>query len=242
MIQINISRCPPLRMPPIYRDNAMKGLIAAIGVFGVMTSAAAQAPVAIVEDVQGNVSGVEVMDYVVPGKVIKLGPKASIVLGYLKSCWRETITGGLVVVGTEQSMVHLSDIQRVKVDCDVNAVELQDREVAQSGASTFRSLGAGQEVAQPTLPTLYGLSPIVEVKGGGALIIERLDAPGERYAVTLTRTSLVRGKFYDFAKSTIFLTAGGTYAASLGSRKITFKVDPRATPGSTPIIGRLLRL
>ena len=47
---------------------------------GLATSAAAQVPVAIVEDVQGKVVGVEFMDYVAPGKVIKLGPKA-------RSCW-----------------------------------------------------------------------------------------------------------------------------------------------------------
>ena len=91
----------------------MKSLIGiVVGVLGLATSAAAQVPVAIVEDVQGKVVGVEFMDYVAPGKVIKLGPKASVVLGYIKSCWRETITGGTVVVGEEQSMVHLSEIQR----------------------------------------------------------------------------------------------------------------------------------
>ena len=34
------------------------------------------------------------MDYVSAGKIIKLGPKGQVVLGYMKSCWRETITGG----------------------------------------------------------------------------------------------------------------------------------------------------
>ena len=37
--------------------------------------------------------------------MIKLGPRDTIVLGYLKSCWRETITGGTVTVGAEQSEV-----------------------------------------------------------------------------------------------------------------------------------------
>lgn len=223
----------------------MKSLIGAVaGVVGLATSAAAQVPVAIVEDVQGKVVGVEFMDYVVPGKVIKLGPKASVVLGYMKSCWRETITGGTVVVGAEQSMVHLSDIQRAKVACDVNAVQLSDREASQSAATTFRAMAPGQREAGSSPPqlTLYGLSPVVEVKGGGTLIIERTDVQGERHTLPIKSESLQRGKFYDLAKAGKLLTAGGTYTASLGSRRMTFRIDPGAMAGSTPIVGRLLRL
>ena len=39
--------------------------------------------VALVEEVKGEVTGVEFMDDVTPGKVIKLGPKGSIVLTYM---------------------------------------------------------------------------------------------------------------------------------------------------------------
>jgi hypothetical protein len=235
-------------MPKISKDRAMKSLISAVvGVLGLATSAAAQVaqvPVAIVEDVQGKVDGVEFMDYVAPGKVIKLGPKATVVLGYMKSCWRETITGGTVVVGAEQSMVHLGDARRVKVDCDVNAAQLSDREASQSAATTFRALTPGQRtaIAPPPQVTLYGLSPVVEVKGDGTLVVERIDAQSERYTVPIKRESLLRSKFYDFAKANKSLTPGGTYTASLGSRKTTFRIDPSATAGSTPIIGRLLRL
>ena len=66
-------------------------------------------PVAVIEDVQGKVTGAEFMDYVVPGQVIKLGAGGKIVIGYMKSCWREVISGiGTVIVGTDQSAVHLS--------------------------------------------------------------------------------------------------------------------------------------
>lgn len=224
----------------------MKSLIGAVvGVLGLATSAAAQVPVAIVEDVQGKVDGVEFMDYVAPGKVIKLGPKASVVLGYMKSCWRETITGGTVVVGKEQSMVHpSSDVQRARVACDSSAVQLSDREASQSAATTFRAMTPGQRPAAAPSPqlTLYGLSPIVEVNGGGSLVIERIDVQGERYTLLIKKESLQRGKFYDLAKAGKSLTAGGIYTASMGSRSMTFRIDPGATPGSTPIVGRLLRL
>ncbi len=226
----------------------MKSLLGAIaGAVCLASAAAAQAPtarapVAIVEDVQGKVDGVEFMDLVAPGKVIKLAPKATVVLGYMKSCWRETITGGTVVVGAEQSLVHQSNIQGVKVDCDVNAANLSDREANQSAATTFRAIAPGQQPAapQPQL-TIYGLSPVVEVKGGGTLVIERTDVPGERLSVPIKGDSLVRGKFYDFARTQKSLTAGGTYKASLGARRTIFRVDPGAVAGPSPLVGRLVR-
>lgn len=208
--------------------------------FGLVASAAAQAPVAVVEDVKGKVADVEFMDYVAAGKVIKLGTKNAIVLGYMKSCWRETITGGTVIVGAEQSMVHLGEVERVKVDCDAGQMQLNEREASQSAATVFRSMTPTQQAAQPQI-TLYGLSPVVEINGRGPLVIERLDQPGERHEVAASGKSLVRGKFYDFAKARTALTPGGVYLASLGTRKISFKIDPQAKGGSTPVIGRLLR-
>lgn len=95
--------------------------------------------VALVEEVKGKVTGVEFMDYVTPGTVIKLRPNDSIVITYIKSCWRETITGGTVVIGIEQSFFHLSKVEGVKVDCDSGGQPVidQQREVA---GTVFRRL------------------------------------------------------------------------------------------------------
>jgi hypothetical protein len=218
----------------------MKTVLAAvIGLVGCTGVAAAQAPAAVVEDVQGKVTGAEFMDYVAPGAVIKIGPAGKVVLGYMKSCWRETITGvGTVIVGTEESMVHLSEVKAGKVQCDSNQSKPVDREVRESAATVVRSIGAD---LSPQF-TLYGLSPVVESTSRGKLTVERLDVKGERYDVNLTAASAVRGKFYDFARTGTELKPGGIYAVSLGSRKIVFLVDSHAEPGSTPIIGRLVRL
>jgi hypothetical protein len=161
----------------------MKRIIAAmIALFGFTTLAAAQAPVAVVEDVQGKVSGVEFMDYVAPGKVIKLGPSALVVLGYMKSCWRETITGvGTIIVGAEESMVHLGDVKAGKVDCDSSHPQLIDRETGESAATVVRSMN-DKESKSPKF-TIYGVSPVVETAGRGKLVVERLDVKGERYDV-----------------------------------------------------------
>jgi hypothetical protein len=218
----------------------MKSLIAAAVALVAFTGlAAAQSPVAVVEDVQGKVTGVEFMDYVAPGAVIKMGPDGKVVLGYMKSCRRETITGvGTVIVGPEESMVHLSDVKAGKVQCDSGHSQLVDRQARESAASVVR--GIGNDLSPQV--TLYGLSPVVETTGRGKLVVERLDVRGERYDVNLSATPVMHGKFYDFAKTGTELKPGGTYAASLGSQRIVFRVDPAAKPGPTPIIGRLVSL
>ena len=216
-------------------------LVSAIaGVFGLATSAAAQTPVAVVEDVKGKVSGIEFMDYVEAGKVIKLGPTDAIVLSYIKSCWRETITGGTVVIGEEESLIHQGKVERAKVECDAGHIRLSSREGSQSAATVFRGM-AEQAAPRPQI-TLYGLSPIVETNGQGTLIIERLDQQGERHELAIGPKSLARGKFYDLAKVRKTLTPGGIYAATFGKKKIVFKIDPSAKPGPAPIVGRLLRI
>ena len=81
--------------------------IALMGIFVMPSVLLAQpnAPVAVVEDVSASVKGVGFMDYVAAGSRITLAPNDSLALGYIKSCVRETIIGGIVTVGTEQSEV-----------------------------------------------------------------------------------------------------------------------------------------
>lgn len=222
----------------------MKSLIgAAVGAFCLAAPALAETPAAIVEDVQGKVDGIAFMDYVAPGKIIKLGPKASITLSYLKSCQRETISEGVVLVGAEQSTVQLGEVKREKVPCDTNAAKLSEREANQSAATTFRTMRSDAKGAAPAkLPTLYGVSPLVQAKSGSTLVIERTDGKEPAISVPLKSELMVSGKFYDFAKAGKTLTPGGSYLAILGAKRYAFQVDASATSSSTPIIGRLLRL
>jgi hypothetical protein len=222
-------------------QSVLSVAFAVIGSLGFMASAKAQAPVAVVEEVKGNPSGVEFMDYVAPGKVIKLGAKDSIVLGYMTSCWRETITGGTVLVGDEQSLVHDSELERVKVDCHGAGRQVADRKTQEGAATVFRGMAHSRAATLPQV-TIYGLSPIFEVKGPGRLVIERLDKQGERQVLTVGKKSLLRGRFYDFARARKALTPGASYLARLGGQEIVFNVDPAAKPGATPVISRLVRL
>ncbi len=218
-------------------------IVAAAIVLGTITSSLAQAPVAIVEDVKGKVSGAEFMDYVAPGAVIKLGADGVVVLGYMNSCVRETIKGGVAIVGTEESRTSLGEVSRETVECDAKRAQLSPREATQSAATTFRSLDPPkQAVAAATQPVVYGLSPIIQLAKPGKLVIERIDVPGERIEANVSAKMLVKGKFYDLAAAGKSLAPGGTYAAIVGSQRSEFKVDPLARPGASPIVGRLVRL
>ena len=222
----------------------MRSLIGAgVGAFCLAAPALAETPAAIVEDVQGKVDGIAFMDYVAPGKIIKLGPKASITLSYLKSCQRETISEGVVLVGAEQSTVQLGEVKREKVPCDTNAAKLSEREANQSAATTFRTMRSDAKGAPPAkLPTLYGVAPLMQAKSGSTLVIERTDGKEPTISVPLKSEIMVGGKFYDFAKAGKTLTPGGSYLAILGAKRYAFQVDASATSSPTPIVGRLLRL
>jgi hypothetical protein len=93
---------------------------------------------------------------------------------------------------------------------------------------------------QPQL-TLYGLSPIVDMPGGGRVLFERVDQPGERIEIDLGPALLVRGSLYDLAKGGRALAAGGTYRARAGDKQIVLRVDANAAPGAAPPVGRLIR-
>ena len=217
-------------------------IVAAALVAGSIASAVAGSPVAIVEDIRGKVTGVELMDYVEAGKVIKLGADGTVILGYMTSCWRETIKGGVAIVGAEESRTSLGEVSREKVDCDRGSAQLSDREATQSAATAFRSISAEQLDSKPRQVVLYGLSPVIELARPGKLVIERIDVPGERVEARVSYEVLVKGRFYDLAAAGKSLMPGGTYAATRGSQRTVFKIDPHARPGASPIVGRLLRL
>ena len=94
--------------------------------------------VALVEEVKGKVTGVEFMDYVRAGQIIRLGPQQSIVLAYVRSCLRETITGpGTVTIGTDRSDVQSAEVRRTQGQCNVGKAIVPDVQ-GEFGARSFR--------------------------------------------------------------------------------------------------------
>jgi hypothetical protein len=164
------------------------------------------------------------------------------VIGYLKSCWHETITGGTVTVGAAQSDVQGGHVERALTQCDAGKMLLTAQLANLSAGAAFRAPPL-KNLQGPPRPqfTLYGLSPVVEVKPGGTLIVERVDQPGERHELQIAAVGLTHGNFFDLAKAGIVLTAGGVYRAKAGTQEMVFKIDPGAS-GSASIAGRLVRL
>lgn len=204
-------------------------------------SAAAQGPVAIVEQVESRTAGVEMMDYLDAGRVVTLAPNDKLVVGYLKSCWQETIAAGTVTIGTEQSEVRNGKIERSKVACDGAHASLSAEQLKKSGAMAFRAKPK-KGALPPVQATLYGLSPVIEAKTAGKLVIERLDQAGDKIELDVGGPSMLRGAFFDLAKANTELAAGGVYRASLGDKEVVFKIDALAKAGAGPLVGRLLRL
>jgi hypothetical protein len=223
----------------------MKRTIAVcLGLLALAGPAAAQSPVAVVEEVQGKVTGAEFMDYVTPKTVIKIPAGGAVTISYMKSCQREKITGlGTVIIGTDESFVQFADVKREKTDCDSSQSHATTKATSEAAATVLRSLGDKKDGGPKikTQLTLYGTSPIIEAKGKGTLLVERLDVKGERQQIELNG-SQPKGKFYDFASANRALAPGGIYSATFNTSKIVFQVDANAKSGATPIVGRLIRL
>lgn len=215
--------------------------IAILTVAGFVNPAAA-GQVALVESISGNPAGVGLMDYLETGQTISLGARDGIVLSYMSSCIRETITGGIVTVGTEQSEMQGGKIARTKVSCDAGKMVLTSVQASQFGGRIFRSAPPANGSARDPQLTLYGRSPIVEMKAPGRLLVERIDQASDNYMVEVGAEQLLHGRFYDFAKWGRSLPAGGVFRISGEGQEIIFRIDPQAKPGNTPIMGRLLRL
>jgi hypothetical protein len=204
-------------------------------------------PIALVEDVKSKSADIEFMDYVGTGQVIRLAPQDVLVLSYLRSCEHETITGGTVRVGMEKSDVEGGTVARSKVPCNGGNMKLSAQQANASGASSFRLQNASFD------PTIYGLPPVIQIPkmrvgDSRVLTIERqIKGQGkgqarakERFTVELDER-LANGGFYDLAKTDKRLKRGAVYTATLGHRKVTFKVDAKAKTGTTPVVSRLLR-
>jgi hypothetical protein len=214
-----------------------------IAVLSGVGPAVAADPAALVEDVSGASAGVEFMDYLAVGREIRLGAQDRLILDYLRSCWRETITGGTVTIGAEQSAIKGGTVSRDKVECDGGKMRLTVDQAAKSGVVVFRAPpkpAAGHNAAVER--TIYAQSPIFELGGAGRLVVERLDKPDASLTLEIAPSQLLRGSFYDFAKEGRTLTAGGIYRATIAGRSLVFAVDAKAKPGATPPASRLLKL
>ena len=99
--------------------------------------------VALIERLTGPSQRVELMTYAHVGQVIHLSADQTMVLSYRDSCIRETITGGTITIGTEQSEVRSGvRLERIQINCDPGKVDVTHQDI---GGKPFRN------VPMPTL-------------------------------------------------------------------------------------------
>lgn len=190
-------------------------------------------PAAIVENVIGDVIAVRVMDILDVGATIELSDGQGIVLGYLKSCVRERIEAGRVIIGEDESVVYGGNVTREEAKCQSEVTALPGG-ASEGAALVFR--GIGKRRSKNAEPLRY-LSPIL-VAGGvssSPVRIERLDHAEAR------RKIMMSGPVIDLAVIAEPLTPGGTYRIHVAGRKIEFSVDKNAISDSGPILERVVK-
>lgn len=201
---------------------------------GVPGVAAAADPVAIVEEVGGASAGVEEMDYLVAGQVVRLGKQDRLVVSYMSACLRETIRGGVVTIGDDRSAVQGGEVKREKFVCDAGRVRLTAAQSSNAGATTFRGGRGGGEI------TIYARAPVVDGVAPGRLVIERVDRSEAPVSVDVAAGMLKRGKL-DMRTLGVSLEPGGRYRLKAGGRELGFVVSREAKSTGGPIPSRLLR-
>ena len=190
--------------------------------------------VAIVEEVSGVAVGIKRLDLLRESEIIDLGEDGQIVLGFLQSCWQDSVWRGQVTVGAQQSRVDGGTLIRRRVECDptgnlemVTGRASGRRKSAESGASSS---------SEPDI-VLFGRSPIVLFPGPGqTLVIERLDS-----TATPVRNEATEDRL-DLADHGVVLATNGLYRAAAGGAVVVFRIDRLAESGRTPAAGRLLVL
>jgi hypothetical protein len=198
-------------------------------------AARAAEPVAIVEEASGAAT-TSAMDMLEPGRTIELAEAGHLVIGYLRSCWREMIDGGRVTIGVEKSEVVGGRVLRELVECDGGRLALGEEHTAESGVMVFRR-APGDSANLPSIGTLHSMTPVIRLpEGVTALQLERLDRAETARRIEAGATMV------DFAVLGISLVPGGHYRLSAGERAVEVMVDPLAVEAGGPLIGRLISL
>ena len=209
--------------------RALTAVALACGLVALAPQAMAQRPVALVEDVSNGVKGVDVLDYVTEGQTIALGAGQKVVLSYLGSCRRETVTGGTLTVGAQQSQVNGGQVSSEAFQFDRAALRLAAAQAGQSGAAAIR-------VAPPAIPgvlpnpelTIRSIMPVLKLSSPVAVTIERMDKQGAPMQVAAGE------RVIDLSKRNLKLEKGGLYRIVAGEKTLVVKVhnDARGEPGA----------
>lgn len=196
---------------------------------GLSPQAQAGEPVAIVEEAPER-TGVFLMDYLEAGTTFELASDEKLVISYLKSCQRETITGGRVIVGFEKSTVKGGALQREEIDCSGRGMKLSSGQAQESGVTAYRETDKFAAFAAS-----YGTQPLFAPIENGPAIIQRVDSFEPPKDVEASGARL------DLQALGISLTPGAIYRLRGPKVDFLFAIAPTAKAGPVPLIARLIR-
>jgi len=128
---------------------------------------AASKPVAIVEDSPKTAGRGQAFDLLNESEVLTLAPGEILILGYLKSCTRETITGGTITIGAKESAVEGGKVTREKTECTQTKLALTADESQQSATIAFRGAIKHVFTRQPVIMAGRSKSVKIEAVEGG---------------------------------------------------------------------------
>jgi hypothetical protein len=187
---------------------------------------------AIVEDASVSLK-VGLFDVLKEGDEVDLGELGTVTLGYFSSCVSETITGGRVIVGSEQSEVFDGDVARTTVECDGGNVILSESQQAQSGADVFRDETQKQKNAKyvsfSDQPILIFSEPIRSLR------IRRVDDDG------IDKIIDINGAVANFEVLGVQLSVGGIYQVRIRDRRFYLMPQERSNNRTPSLLNRMIR-
>jgi hypothetical protein len=200
-------------------------LFAAVSCAAMLSSSAAAAGkrVALVEE--GSAAGAGIMEFslLAEGTAFQLAPTETIVIGYMTSCTRETITGGSVTIGAGESAIVGGQVAREEVQCAEPRLDLTAAESQQSATIAFRPLGSNKRV--------YSRTPLLFGGGNTPLLVEIVDMESSK---TIKKLQAETGPI-DLAVEKVELQPGKTYQFKGVHNTVLVEIDPNAKAGGTPL-------
>ena len=183
-------------------DGALKiasitpaGLAVIMIVLGASAQAPAQTdeqprPVAIIEAFDDGSGRDRAFEILKQDTVLKLGTSGTAVIGYFQSCIQETIEGGVVTIGLEQSKIRGGIVTRERAECDGSKLVLTPEQLAASAVTVDRGPDG---VSVPGVVTVYSTKPYIMLKDPGAtVVVRRADVAGEPTAIETVKIGASR--------------------------------------------------
>lgn len=192
------------------------------------------APTAIVTDQTGVVPNPPLLGFARVGERYTLGQGGRLALGYLASCVEETIVGGTVTIGENQSIVRGGNVERRKVECDSAGLVLTETQLAEGGVTVFREDKPPGSIEVDL--TIHGTKPLVTLPPGAKQVLwRRLDKPGP-----MKSAQAVNG-VVDFEGRADELVRGGLYSFdTVDGNRVVVRVHKTSAANGVPTLSRLI--